>query len=75
MEQSIELVRVFIHPDGRMNRKSAANYIGCAVKTLADWSMRGVGPRGVRVGGRIFYFRQELDRWIGEQSRSGTGGA
>jgi hypothetical protein len=43
------------------------------VKTLADWSMRGIGPRGVRVGGRIFYFRQELDQWIADQSRRATG--
>lgn len=73
MEQRIELVPVFIHLDGRMNRKSAARYIGCAVKTLADWSMRGIGPRSVRVGGRIFYFRQELDQWIADQSRRALG--
>ncbi len=72
MELQIETPRVYVHPDGRMSRKNAALYVGCAAKTLADWAMRGIGPKWVRIGGRIFYFRQELDRWIAEQAARGA---
>lgn len=56
--------RLFIHPDGRMNRKNAAGYLGCSPKTLADWATKGIGPAYVMVGGRAFYFRADLDTWI-----------
>lgn len=58
-------VRVFIHPDGRMDRKNTALYVGCAPKTMADWASKGIGPEYVLVGGRAFYFKDDLDRWIG----------
>jgi len=60
----IEQVVVEVLPDGRMNRKSAARYIGCAEQTLTVWAMRGVGPRPIRVGGRVFYRKSEVDRFI-----------
>ena len=47
--------RIFTHPDGRMDRKSAAVYLGCAPKTLADWATKGVGP-AVREDWRTDHF-------------------
>ena len=70
MQTEVQVARVFVHPDGRMNRKNAALYVGCAAKTLADWATKGIGPRYVMVGGRAFYFRQELDAWISSQGTS-----
>ena len=70
MQTEVQVTRVFIHPDGRMNRKNAALYVGCAAKTLADWATKGIGPGYVMVGGRAFYFREELDAWINSQGRS-----
>ena len=64
MSNNIETYRVFIHPDGRMDRKNTALYLGCAAKTLADWASKGTGPAYVMVGGRAFYFREDLDIWI-----------
>ena len=51
-------------PDGRMDRASAARYLGYKPQTLAKWAMQGKGPRYVRVGGRIFYFLRDLDAFI-----------
>ena len=51
-------------PDGRMTRRDAAGYLGVAEKTLAMWAMDGKGPAWVRVGGRIFYFKEALDRFV-----------
>jgi len=51
-------------PDGRMAREDAARYLGLKDKTLAMWSLAGRGPRSVKVGGRVFYFKDDLDAFI-----------
>ena len=58
-------VCVIILPDGRMDRKNAARYCGFSEKTLAMHACRGTGPNFVKRG-KVFYFREELDRWIRE---------
>jgi hypothetical protein len=60
----VEMVRVRVLPDGRMTREDAARYLGHAPKTLAMWQLHGKGPPSVLVGGRRFYFRQDLDKFI-----------
>ena len=62
---NLEQVRVRVTPDGRLTRKDAARYLGHSEKTLAMWASRGEGPKSVRVGGRIFYFKVDLDQFIG----------
>ena len=56
-------VNVVILPDGRMNRKNAAKYLGLAEKTLAMHASRGTGPAFIKRG-RVFYFRDDLDAWL-----------
>jgi hypothetical protein len=46
-----------------MDAKNAALYLGLSTKTLAMKRCTGKGPRFVKRG-RVFYFRQELDRWL-----------
>ena len=60
----VEPIRVRVLPDGRLDRENAAKYLGRKPKTLAMWSMEGRGPRSVRVGGRVFYFKVALDAFI-----------
>jgi hypothetical protein len=60
--------QITILPDGRMNRKNAAQYLGLAVKTLAMHASRGTGPRFIKRG-RVFYFREDLDAWLNAQGR------
>lgn len=62
----IEQVRVRILPDGRMTRDDAARYLGHQPKTLAMWKLNGKGPSSIKVSGRVFYYREELDRFIRE---------
>ena len=59
-----ERLRIRILPDGRLSRKDAAAYLGLSAKTLATWAMTGRGPQGRKVGGRVFYRRDELDQFI-----------
>ncbi|WP_185208157.1 AlpA family transcriptional regulator [Sphingomonas sp. NBWT7] len=63
----IESTTVRITPDGRMNRRDAASYLGLSYRTLGNWSSRGIGPASVRVGGRRFYRVADLDAFIGAQ--------
>lgn len=75
MHIQTETPRVFVHPDGRMDRKNAAVYVGCSPKTMADWAMKGTGPRYILLGGKAFYFTDDLNDWIAAQPRiAGTGG-
>jgi hypothetical protein len=59
-----ERVRVRLLPDGRMSREDAARYLGNQPKTLAMWQLQGKGPRSVKIGGRRFYYRADLDAFI-----------
>lgn len=63
-QDEMEAVRCRVLPDGRMSRDDAAKYLGLKVKTLAMWSLAGKGPRAVKVGGRVFYYRNDLDAFI-----------
>ncbi len=60
----IETTPVRVLPDGRMTREDAAAYLGLKPKTLAMWAMEGKGPQICRVGGRCFYFKDDLDAFI-----------
>ena len=61
---AVEQVRVRVLPDGRMTQDHAALYVGVASKTLANLASQGKGPRRVKVQGRVFYYREDLDRFI-----------
>jgi hypothetical protein len=60
----IEQVAVKVLPDGRLNRVNAAAYLGVATQTLAVWASKKIGPKPVRIGSKVFYFRADLDRFI-----------
>jgi hypothetical protein len=69
--QAIEMVSVKIYPDGRMNTKNAALYLGLEEKTLAMKRSDGTGPSFIKRG-RIFYFREDLDAWINEAKKASS---
>ena len=63
-EIHVDVVRVRILPGGRMSRKDAAAYLGREAKTLAMWAVQGKGPKAHRVGGRCFYYKNDLDAYL-----------
>ncbi len=63
-EMHAEIVRIRILPGGRMTRKDAAAYLGREAKTRAMWAVQGKGPKAHRVGGRCFYYKEDLDAFI-----------
>lgn len=65
----IEEVRVRILPDGRLTRADAAKFLGMTPGTLANWEVRGEGPRSVTVGSRKFYYKADLEAFIATGAR------
>ncbi len=63
VNSSVRTATVFLFPDGRMDAKNAATYLGLAPKTLAMWRSQGKGPSYTKRG-RIFYFKNDLDEWL-----------
>lgn len=59
----VKMQTVAVLPDGRMNSKSAAAYLGLAEKTLAMKRCDGSGPPFVKRG-RVFYYQNDLDEWL-----------
>lgn len=54
-----------VAPRGALDTTAAAAYLGgIAVRTLANWRVRGIGPSYVRVGTRIAYLVEDLDAWL-----------
>jgi hypothetical protein len=65
----IETVLVRMYPDGRMDTRNAALYLGLEEKTLAMKRSAGTGPSFIKRG-RIFYFKEDLDAWISEVGKA-----
>lgn len=57
----VEHVSIRVLPDGRVSRAHAAAFLGLSPKTMADWSSKAIGPKGRKVGGRVFYLMQDLE--------------
>lgn len=68
---SNKIIEIFVYPDGRVDAKNAAIYLGLSEKTLAMKRCEGTGPKFIKMG-RIFYFIRDLDAWIEEHRRSAS---
>lgn len=58
---SYDFVRVQVLPDGRLDRRNAASFLGLSPKTLAEWARLGLGPRPRKVGGRCYYRIRDIE--------------
>ena len=67
----IQSVHVTTYPDGRVDSKNAALYLGLKEKTLAMMRSSGTGSRFIKRG-RIFYFLEDLDKWLNANGRFTT---
>lgn len=67
-------VEVVVLPDGRMDRRNAAAYVGVAEKTMAQWAVKGTGPKFIKRG-RCWYRKEALDAWLNEGEAQSTAAA
>jgi len=58
-----------VNDDKTMSAAEAASFIGYHVKTLERWRRTGGGPGWIRRGGRYFYLKSELNRWMAQGER------
>jgi hypothetical protein len=68
MGEHIRQVDILIFPDGRLDTKNAAVYLGLSEKTLAMMRCQGTGPRFIKRG-RVFYYQEDLDAWLAQAAR------
>ena len=45
----------------------AAAYLRTPIATLRSWRHLGAGPLGFRLGRRVMFRRDDLDRWLTDQ--------
>ena len=62
-------------PDGRVFAAEAALHLGCKPRTLEVWRSQGIGPRYLRVAGRVQYRREDLDDYLEAHAVETTGHA
>lgn len=65
---SIESIQIRMFPDGRLDTRNAANYLGFKEKTLAMMRANGTGSKFIKRG-RVFYYKEDLDSWLNAHGR------
>jgi len=57
---------------GVLTTPEAADYVGLSPATLETMRTRGGGPIFAKLGARVVYERDDLDRWLSERKRAST---
>lgn len=70
-EKSLNVPKITMYPDGRLDTKNASMYLGLSIKTLAMKRNDGTGPKYIKRG-RIFYFIKDLDAWLASGEATST---
>jgi len=65
MEETRPAKRAILHH--LLTLSEAANVLRTPVATLRYWRHLGIGPDGFRVGRRVMYRIEDVERWITEQ--------
>ena len=55
-----------------MTLAETAAYLRTPVATLRYWRHLGLGPAGFRLGRRVIYRRDDVDRWLTERQAAET---
>ena len=50
-----------------LSKREVSEAYGWSVFTLNDWRQKGTGPRSFRIGGRVAYKVEDIERWIEDQ--------
>jgi excisionase family DNA binding protein len=50
-----------------MNPEEAGKYLGVSLVTLQQWRYQGKGPAYMKIGGKVRYDRDDLDKWMRSQ--------
>lgn len=66
LENSLRIIPVTVEvlPDGRLNVKNAAKYIGCGVKSLYNHGKERGWPPYVKINTHTYYYLEDLNEWL-----------
>jgi hypothetical protein len=67
-KENLLSISVISYPDGRLDCKNAALYLGLKEKTLAMMRGNGTGPKFIKRG-RVFYYQDDLDNWLNAKGK------
>ena len=56
-----------------LDSATLAEYLGVPVATLHQWAHRGTGPTFVKIGKHRRYLAADVEAWLADQRRTGTG--
>lgn len=56
-------VKVANNPD-LMTEQGFCDYAGIVCKTSQRWAREGKGPKRIRIGQRVYYYKPDVDAWI-----------
>lgn len=59
-------------PAAPMTTEEVAASTRTPAATLRYWRWRGIGPRSYKLGRRVVYDRNDVERWIAEQKKATT---
>jgi predicted DNA-binding transcriptional regulator AlpA len=59
-------------PRKMLRTAEAAQYCGSSASTLSKLRLFGGGPIFVKIGRRVVYYPEDLDRWLAAHRRSST---
>jgi len=59
-------------PDGLMDPRTLADYLGVSVLTLADHRTKGIGCPFIKVGAAVRYRRSAVEAWLESRTRKGA---
>jgi|MTBAKSStandDraft_1061840.scaffolds.fasta_scaffold51058_4 hypothetical protein len=48
----------------RLNTAQAAEFLNVKPFTVSQWRWQKKGPKYVKVGNKVFYFREHLEEWL-----------
>lgn len=48
----------------RLNTKAVSEITGTPESTVAGWRHRNVGPEWFRIGGKVYYWEDQVRSWL-----------
>jgi excisionase family DNA binding protein len=58
-----------------MTTEESAKYLRLQKNTLEQWRLKGTGPAFLKLGRRVVYRREALEKFMAERERRSTSGA
>lgn len=60
------------HKEKHLTPKEAAERLGFALSTLANWRVQGYGPRYIKISRKVLYPESEIEKFWSKCLRSST---